>query len=398
MESLKKLFKIGHGPSSSHTMGPAFAASDFLKNNKDAKSYKVELYGSLSMTGKGHLTDYIIKEVIPEILVEFKSEFYESHPNTMIFYAYYAEKVEKEIYFSVGGGNIIKEGEKLENKSVYPHHTFKEIKEYIKKENISLAEYVRRFEGRDIDKYLKEVYYTMMSSIDDGLHKEGYLPGKLKVLRKASLIYSKADEKESQKTKELRLISSYAYAVAETNASGGVIVTAPTCGAAGILPAIIKYTKEKYHFSLKKIFDALAVASIFGNLVKENASISGAVHGCQAEIGTACSMAAAFHASLLNMSINQIEYAAEIAMEHHLGLTCDPVMGYVQIPCIERNAVCAMRAIDASRLAYFLNDSQKISFDMVVETMKNTGKDILGAYKETSSGGLANLNLVNENE
>ena len=398
MKSIKELFKIGYGPSSSHTMGPAFAAQDFLKHHPNGTNFRSELYGSLSLTGKGHLTDYIIKQMIPSIEVIFTHKYLLSHPNTMIFYCEEDGVTKSTTYYSVGGGDIQIEGCKnLESAHVYPHNTFKEIKEYCVKENIRLYEYVERFEDDDIYEYMGQVFDAMMKSIENGLSKDGVLPGELKVKRKAKHLYSHFIEAEPNEIKESRLVSAYAYAVSEENASGGIIVTAPTCGSCGVLPSVVKYIKEKYGFGRKRMIRGMMTAALFGNVVKTNASISGAVHGCQAEIGTACSMAAAMHADVFKMSLTQIEYAAEIAMEHHLGLTCDPIKGYVQIPCIERNAVCAMRAIDASGLAYFLDESQKISFDMVVETMKNTGHDLKNEYKETSDGGLATLKLEEHN-
>ncbi len=391
MKSIKALYKIGKGPSSSHTMGPERAARLFKSDYPDA-SYKVILYGSLSLTGKGHLTDKIIEDVLGDVKVVFSSDFIDVHPNTLDFYAYDSNK--KEIgymrVYSIGGGTIEIEGvPHTEDVDVYPHQSFDEIMTYCKEEKIRLSEYVKRFDDPDIRQFLHTIWKTMQASIDEGLRKNDILPGELKVHRKAKTLFDKNIKKEPSEIKENRLVSAYAFAVNEMNASGGTIVTAPTCGASGTMPAVLRYMQERHHFSDDDIVDALATAGVIGNVIKQNASISGAEAGCQAEVGSACSMAAAAHAELFNLSLNQIEYAAEIALEHHLGLTCDPIGGYVQIPCIERNAVAALRAIDACGLAYFLSDTRKISFDLVVETMFETGKDMPANYRETSCGGLA---------
>ena len=390
MKTIRELYKIGRGPSSSHTMGPAKACKIFISRHR-ADRYKVVLYGSLSLTGKGHLTDQVIKEVMKNVDIEFSSDFIDEHPNTMDLIAY---KDQKEIahsrVYSVGGGTIRFEGETYEETPhIYPHQRFSEIKAYCKREKIRLADYVRRFEGVGIDDFLRMVYSTMVASIDAGLHKEGVLPGTLKVERKAHHLYTKKMKNEPPEIYENRMVSAYAFAVNETNASGGTVVTAPTCGASGTMPAVLRYMQERHNMEESRILDALATAGIIGNIIKHNASISGAEAGCQAEVGSACAMAASAHASLFNLTIDQIEYAAEIALEHHLGLTCDPILGYVQIPCIERNAVAALRAIDACGLAYFLSDSRKIDFDTAVETMFETGKDMPANYRETSCGGLA---------
>jgi L-serine dehydratase len=291
---------------------------------------------------------------------------------------------------SVGGGRIIFDGEIEKDVEVYPLNQFKAIARFCKKEKISLFDYVMSYEDDTFDQYLQEVWQAMKDAIGRGIETKDILPGPLKMQRKAHKLFYQDDRYEMSEVTENRIVSAYAYAVSEENASGGLIVTAPTCGACGILPAVLLYTLEKHkHVKEKDILEALAVAGLFGNLIKFNASISGAVAGCQAEVGSACSMAAAAHAYLMGLDIDQIEYAAEIAMEHHLGLTCDPVNGYVQIPCIERNAVAALRSINASRLAFFLSDTRKISFDMIIETMYQTGLDMNNSYKETSLGGLA---------
>jgi len=390
MKSIKELYKKGRGPSSSHTMGPEKAAIIFKKRYPDAR-YRVFLYGSLSLTGKGHLTDKVIKDTLGDVDIVFSSDFIDKHPNTLDFFAYKdGEEIGTMRVYSVGGGSIRVEGEEMtETADVYPHQSFSEILTYCHAENIRLSTYVERFEDKHIRDFLLDIWQTMQASIDEGLEMTGVLPGKLEVQRKAKVLYDKIIKKEPNEIRESRLVSAYAFSVNEMNASGGIIVTAPTCGASGTLPAVLRYMKERHGFSDDDIIDALAVAGIIGNVIKHNASISGAEAGCQAEVGSACSMAAAAHAELFNLTLDQIEYAAEIALEHHLGLTCDPIMGYVQIPCIERNAVAALRAIDACGLAYFLSDSRKISFDLVVETMFETGKDMPANYRETACGGLA---------
>jgi L-serine dehydratase len=273
---------------------------------------------------------------------------------------------------------------------IYPHTNFKDIKKYCKSKHISLADYVFEVEGEGFKDFLNDIWEAMRMSIVRGISTHGVLPGPLKLKRKAPELYSKIINNEVPEIFENRLVSSYAFAVSEENAAGGIIVTAPTCGACGVLPALLYYMHEKHSVvNQERIIRGLAVAGLIGNLIKHNASISGAVAGCQAEIGSACAMAAAAHATLFNLNMDQIEYAAEIAIEHHLGLTCDPINGYVQIPCIERNAVAALRAIDACGLAYFLTDSRKISLDMVIKTMYQTGLDMHTSYKETSQGGLA---------
>lgn len=399
MKSLKQLYKIGYGPSSSHTMGPAQAIIEVRKRHLDATDLHVTLFNSLALTGQGHLTIDCITEAAFPLHVEVSNKLdKEKHQNTLIIKAY-KDKSLLHVYevYSVGGGDIEFKGEITTQTSIYPHTSFNQIKTYCRENNISLHEYVYHFEGEEIKSFLSHVYLVMCEAINRGLTTAGSLPGPLKVTRKAPYLINKTINNEPTEIKESRLVSSYAFAVSEENASGGIIVTAPTCGACGVLPAVLYYMEHKHAFiSKERIINALAVAGLIGNIIKTNASISGAVCGCQAEIGSACSMAAAAHATLLKLSINQIEYAAEIALEHHLGLTCDPVNGYVQIPCIERNAVAALRAIDACGLAYFLTDTRKISFDVVVKTMYETGLDMHEAYKETSKGGLATNYIVED--
>lgn len=393
MKSIRELYNIGYGPSSSHTMGPQKACSMFKESFPKTKRFKVILYGSLALTGEGHLTDYIIKKTLGNVEVLFDKSFPFDHPNTLEIYGYHEDDTfDFWRVSSVGGGAIFIEGEEPKiGDDIYPHHSFDEIKEYCNDENITLYEYVERFEGTEIWQFLNTVYKTMQDSINRGLKAEGVLPGVLKVKRKAKQLLTKTLVNEPSEITESRLVSAYAYAVSEENANGEIVVTAPTCGASGVVPAVMRYMKEKHHFKKQTCLQGLATAGIIGNLIKHNASISGAVAGCQAEIGSACAMAASLHAQLFRLSIHQIEYASEIALEHHLGLTCDPVLGYVQIPCIERNAVAALRAIDACGLSFFLSESRKISLDMVIETMYQTGKDIHTKYRETGIGGLAQL-------
>ena len=394
MKSLRHLYKIGNGPSSSHTMGPEYASQYFLSVVPNADSYKVILYGSLALTGKGHLTDVAIREVFEghEIEVEFNTvETDIPHENTMDLIAYRDGQIicQKRV-LSVGGGDIVVEGEKsIEAPDIYEEDCFQKIEDYCLSKNIRLSDYVYEKEDPEIRSYLAEVWDVMKSEIQAGLTTNGVLPGGLGVQRVAQLLYSRRHIDESPETRQNRIVCAYAFAAAEQNASCGKIVTAPTCGACAVLPAVLKYMQETKGFSNEKIIDALAVGGLVGNIVKRNASISGAECGCQAEIGTACAMAAAALCELFEMGIDQIEYAAEMSLEHMLGLTCDPICGLVQIPCIERNAVAAMRALNALSLANFLTGTRKISFDMVVQTMYETGKDLNARYRETSEGGLA---------
>lgn len=395
MKSLTELYRIGRGPSSSHTMGPEKAAVIFKNRYPEADSFKVVLYGSLALTGEGHGTDRILRETLekPTEIVFDKITAGLPHPNTFDIFAL---KDGKEIgsarVMSVGGGAIKIEGEPdVEPEEVYGLNSFDEIKEYLKAHDMRIPEYVAMVEGEDIWAYLETVWERMKQTVKEGLSADGILPGGLDIHRKAKFLYNQRHIDESPETKENRLVASYAFAVSEQNASGGVIVTAPTCGASGVLPAVLVYMQQKHKFSDAKMLRALATAGLIGNLIKTNASISGAECGCQAEVGSACSMAAAGLAELFDMDVEQIEYAAEVAMEHHLGLTCDPVCGLVQVPCIERNAVAAMRAINALSLANFLTYTRKISFDLIIKTMYETGRDLNSVYRETSEGGLAKL-------
>lgn len=396
MKSIKDIYKIGKGPSSSHTMGPAKAMGIFVQENPNADGYEVVLYGSLADTGRGHGTDVAIESMCrgkPVNIIFNGTNEGLPHENTMdIFAIANGERGAAMRVLSVGGGDIRIVGREDDGADeVYAEHSFAEIATLCKKEGIRLSDFVIAREGEGIYEFLEQVWQAMKNSIHEGLTSAGILPGGLEVERKAQQLYNKRHIDESPVTRENRLVCAYAYAVSEQNADNGTIVTAPTCGACAVLPSVLKYMQEKHGFGDRDVYRALAVAGLIGTLVKTNASISGAECGCQAEIGTACSMASAALAELFEMGIDQIEYAAEIAFEHHLGLTCDPICGLVQIPCIERNAVAAMRAINAMSLANFLSGSRKISLDMVIRTMYETGKDMSHRYRETSEGGLAKL-------
>ncbi len=399
MQSLEELYKIGRGPSSSHTMGPERAAKIMMSRHPDATRFDVVLYGSLSSTGVGHGTDRVLIETFKPYScnIEFDRETpCPIHPNTMDISAYNNDLLlsRKRIY-SIGGGSVEFEGEDNSTQSlltrddIYPLNTYKDISDYCRHKNIRLWQYAVECEGEEILSYLSEAWEQMKRTIHEGLTCNGILPGILKTHRRAQALYNQKHIDESAQTRENRLVCSYAFATSEQNASGGTVVIAPTCGACGVVPAVLKYMQEIRSFTDTEIIRALAAGGIVGNLIKKNASISGAECGCQAEIGSACSMAAAALGELFGMGLDQIEYAAEVAMEHHLGLTCDPIAGLVQIPCIERNAVAAMRAINALSLANFLTSSSKISFDLIVKTMYNTGRDLHKSYRETSAGGLA---------
>lgn len=397
MQSIREIYKIGKGPSSSHTMGPERAARQFAAENPGAERFVVTLYGSLAKTGKGHGTDRAILETLApkpaEIRWEPEPDFPLPHPNTMDFEAWAGtEKLAAQRFMSVGGGDIRAEGRPVPaSAEVYEHNTFSEISAYCKQNRLRLRDYVEQREGKEIWDYLYTVWNTMQDAVNEGLTRSGTLPGGLGVERRAQTLYHQRHMDESGATRENRLVCAYAFAVSEQNADLGTIVTAPTCGSCGVLPSVLRYFQQEKRFEDRDVLGALAAAGIVGNLVKTNASISGAACGCQAEIGTACSMASAALAELFEMGMDQIEYAAEVALEHHLGLTCDPICGLVQIPCIERNAVAAMRAINSVRIASFLYASRKISFDMVVKTMYQTGRDLNRIYRETSEGGLARL-------
>ena len=397
MKSLKELFRIGKGPSSSHTMGPQQAAKLFAERNSDAKSFEVTLYGSLAATGKGHQTDVAIIDVLqplaPVEIIWKPSEFLPFHPNGMRFVAKSGDgnTLDDWTVYSVGGG-ALSEGKTgtsaNEPPEVYGMNTMTEIMKWCYDNGRSYWEYVDITEGPEIWDYLMEVWKAMQESVERGVNTEGRVPGPLNLSRKASTYYVKASG--YQRNLQTRgLVYSYALAVSEENASGGIIVTAPTCGSCGVLPAVLYHLSRGHKFSDERIIHAIATAGIVGNVAKTNASISGADVGCQGEVGVACAMASAAACQLFGGSPSQIEYAAEMGLEHHLGMTCDPVCGLVQIPCIERNAFAAARALDSNIYASFSDGIHRVSYDKVISVMKQTGHDLPSLYKETSEGGLA---------
>ena len=396
MESIKEIYKIGHGPSSSHTMGPRFAAEQFVQMVSGVARFEVVLYGSLAATGKGHLTDVAVLEILqpvaPTSIVWRPDVFLPFHPNGITFKAFdAADALLKEwTVYSIGGGNLAEEGKAKFQKKVYDMSTIKSILEWSDSTGKSFWEYVNDCEGEAIWHHLKRVWEAMKASVNRGLEAEGVLPGPLGVRRKAVTYYMHANG-YSGSLKSRGLVYAYALAVSEENAAGGEIVTAPTCGSSGVLPAVLYHLYTSKEFSEMRILRALATAGLFGNVVKTNASISGAEVGCQGEVGVACAMASAAACQLFGGTPSQIEYAAEMGLEHHLGLTCDPMCGLVQIPCIERNAYAAARALDSNLYASFSDGKHRVSFDKVVAVMKQTGKDLPSLYKETAEGGLALL-------
>ncbi len=397
MKSIKELYRIGTGPSSSHTMGPRKAAEIFLQRHPEAAAFKVTLYGSLAATGKGHMTNVAITETLQpvapvEIIWEPKI-FLPFHPNGMKFVSVDANGKETDSWtvFSIGGGALAEESDgeaSINTPDVYEMNHMTEILHWCERTGKSYWEYVRECEESDIWDYLAEVWKTMKEAIRRGLDNEGVLPGPLNLRRKAATYYIRARGYKAS-LQSRGLVFAYALAVSEENAAGGTIVTAPTCGSCGVVPAVLYHLQESREFTDIRILRALATAGLVGNIVKQNASISGAEAGCQAEVGTACSMASAAANQLFGGSAAQIEYAAEMGLEHHLGMTCDPVCGLVQIPCIERNAYAAARALDANLYSSFTDGMHRVSFDKVVEVMKQTGNDLPSLYKETSEGGLA---------
>ncbi len=396
MESLRELYKIGHGPSSSHTMGPDNASRQFIASYPDAQSYEVTLYGSLAATGRGHLTGETVENAFVgrEMKLVWKPEEYiKFHPNAMRLIAYNEQKQElaNKLYFSIGGGTVLKEGEKLGDKPmVYELNTFADILDWCNENDKEIWEYAEHCEGVGIWDYLEEVWQVMKSAVKAGINTEGVLPGGLNLKRKAMNYFRKAKTYDGP-TKENARLFAYALAVSEQNASGGLVVTAPTCGACGVLPAILYYHRKVHKSTKKDILRALATAGIIGNIVKTNASISGAEVGCQGEIGVACAMASGAATQLHGGTVAQVEYSAEMGLEHHLGLTCDPILGLVQIPCIERNVFAAARAMNHNTYALLSNGVHKISFDEVTETMMKTGQAIDHSLRETSLAGLAAL-------
>lgn len=397
MKTLKELFKIGKGPSSSHTMGPQKAAKIFLENNRGASSFEVTLYGSLAATGKGHMTDIAIIEVlepVAPIRIIWKPDvFLPFHPNGMKFRSLTNDEkpINEWTVYSIGGGALSEgkgDDDMFNSPEVYDMNSMTEIMKWCERTGRNYWEYVQLCEDSSLWDYLEVVWIKMKEAVERGLKREGRLPGPLNLPRKAPTYYVKASGyKQSLQTRGL--VYAYALAVSEENASGGTIVTAPTCGACGVLPAVLYHISKSHEFTDKQILHALATAGLVGNIVKKNASISGADVGCQGEVGVACAMASAASCQLFGGSPTQIEYAAEMGLEHHLGMTCDPICGLVQIPCIERNAFAATRALDSNLYAAFSDGSHRVSFDRVVEVMKRTGHDIPSLYKETSEGGLA---------
>lgn len=397
METIKTIFKIGSGPSSSHTMGPQKCVKIFLKENPSLVAYKVYLYGSLALTGTGHLTDRVIKETFGDIEGEVVFDLKTRellHPNQLKIVGTMKDQTEVTMEaVSVGGGNInrVENGQIMlgeEKEEVYKHSTFKEISRYCDQHNITIIEYIKEHESEDLIPYLKEVYKVMNASIERGIHTTGLLPGKLKVHRRANKLYENYVDGSGDKSV---LLSAYAYAVNEENAAGGKIVTAPTCGASGVLPAVLKYYQTLYLKEEKRIIEALMIAGLIGTIVRHNASISGAEAGCQAEVGTATAMGAAAIMYLIDPKVEnlKIEAAAEIGLTHQLGLTCDPVLGYVQIPCIQRNPIGANKALLSAKLAKQLLEDEVVDFDAIVEVMYQTGIDMKSEYRETSTGGIA---------
>jgi len=396
MKSIRELYRIGLGPSSSHTMGPRFAAEKFLVRHKDAASFTVILYGSLAATGKGHMTDVAIEDVLSTVApVTFDwrpTVFLPFHPNGMTFIAYdlSGQAQEQWTIYSVGGGALAQEGTDIDTMTpdIYDMDMVKDIMQWCTDNGCSYWEYVEQCEGSEIWDYLDQCWTVMKESIIRGLDNESVLPGKLHLPRKAAKYFIKASGyKDSLRSRGL--VFAYALAVSEENAAGSTIVTAPTCGSSGVMPAVLYHLEQTRNFSRTRILKALATAGLFGNVVKSRASISGAEVGCQGEVGVACAMASAAANQLFGGSFTQIEYAAEMGMEHHLGMTCDPVCGLVQIPCIERNAFAAVRALDANIYSAFTDGVHRVSFDRVVDVMKQTGHDLPSLYKETSEGGLA---------
>ena len=396
MKSIKELYRIGTGPSSSHTMGPRYASEIFLQKNPEARGFQVILYGSLAATGKGHLTDKAIADVLdnekhPLEIIWKSNVFLPFHPNGMTFRAIDAEGNEMDNWtvFSVGGGALAEEGKsKCESADVYAMDHMDDILAWCRKNGRTYWEYVEACEGKEIWDYLSEVWKTMCESVERGIEAEGVLPGPLNLQRKAA----KYNIKASGYTASLHnrgLVFSYALAVSEENAGGGKIVTAPTCGSCGVVPGMLYHLWKSRNFSEIRMLRALATAGLFGNVAKHTASISGAEAGCQAEVGVACAMAAAAACQLFGGSPSQIEYAAEMGLEHHLGMTCDPICGLVQVPCIERNAYAAARAMDCNIYSTFTDGSHIVSFDRILSVMMQTGRDLPSIYRETSLGGLA---------
>ena len=392
MKTIREIYRIGYGPSSSHTMGPRKAAEIFVGRTQEAASYVVTLYGSLAATGRGHMTDVAILDVLKNATIRWMPDvFLPYHPNGMKFEALDTDGkiIDSWTVYSVGGGALEEEGKQGDElPEIYHLNTMTEILRYCEESGKSFWEYVEECEGKEIWEYLHDVWQVMCEAVERGIDAEGVLPGPLHLARKAASYYVKATGyRDNVRTRAL--VFAYALAVSEENAAGGRIVTAPTCGSCGVLPSVLYHVGKSKNFSEPRILRALATAGLFGNVVKHNASISGAEVGCQGEVGVACAMAAAAATQLFGGTPSQIEYAAEMGLEHHLGMTCDPVCGLVQIPCIERNAYAAARALDTNVYASFSDGLHRVSFDKVVEVMKETGHDLPSLYKETAQGGLA---------
>ncbi len=399
MKSLRELYRMGTGPSSSHTMGPNFAAQAFRDSVPSAARVRITLYGSLAATGRGHLTDRAVSTPFlstPVELIWVPEVFLPRHPNGMKFEALDASGniIHTRVVYSVGGGALLDEaGSPDGGAAIYVFTCMQEILEQVEREGRQLWEIVDQHEGPEIRPYLGRVWEAMQRAIERGLNAEGRLPGSLNVPRKASAYHARAQSMNGY-FGQTALLFAYALAVSEENAAGGEVVTAPTCGACGVLPAVLLFLQQQSKLPDEKIHRALATAGLIGNIVKRNASISGAEVGCQGEVGTACAMAAAAAAQLLGGSVRQIEYAAEMGLEHHLGLTCDPIGGYVQSPCIERNAIAAVRAVDCAAYALLSDGHHIVSFDEVVRTMWETGCDMKSSYRETAEGGLAKIHML----
>ena len=397
MQSIREIYKIGRGPSSSHTIGPERACLYMIEHFKGATAFDVTLYGSLAKTGEGHRTDYVIRQTFGKIPCQIRKDVEKTdlpHPNTMTVTALKnGEVLGRKTFLSVGGGDLRIPGEAAPDgvADCYTESSFTAIRALCEQENITLKDYIFRCEDASLRPYLNEAWEQMKATIRKGLHTKGVLPGGLNVKRRAMELRLTGRREHNLIKKENFLISAYAYAVCEENAAGERMVTAPTCGASGVVPAVLYYEKEMFGYDRDELVDALAVAGLIGQIIKTNASVSGAEAGCQAEVGSACAMAAGALAYLHGKGLPEIEAAAEMAMEHCLGMTCDPVGGLVQIPCIERNAVAAMKAYNAAALAEVVCDDRKISFDLVVQTMYATGRDLSAGYRETADGGLAKL-------
>ncbi len=398
MDTIRHLFRVGYGPSSSHTMGPKNAAEMFLQKNRGANHFQVTLYGSLAATGKGHMTDKAINDVLgadrttiiwqPDVELPY-------HPNGMEYESFdeAGNVMDDWTVYSVGGGQIDDKGDRIPPETIsvtYPHRNMTEIHRYLDATGMNFWEYVEECEGSDIWDYLRDIWHVMSDAVDRGVRQEGVIPGGLGISRKANLYF-----RRSQLTRDGYIhstpMTAFALAVSEENATGGKIVTAPTCGSCGVLPAVLRYFQKKMDITEDNILRALATAGVFGNVAKHTGSISGAEAGCQAEIGVACAMAASAASYFYSGTIRQIEYAAESGLEHHLGLTCDPVAGLVQVPCIERNAAAANAALFAAQFVMFTDGQHRLSYDDVVKAMMNTGLDMPRLYRETSEGGLAKV-------